>query len=167
MTEVKDVPEKEIPEKTVRKAAVRRDSKPLIALSVAVGGLLLWNAWLTRQTFDLQASDAPFVKVQLQGLIGEYIQAQARSSAPPERVMAETNAFTKILDETVQAYGKSGKIVMVSEAVADGPIPDVTDEVRKAVYSKIALPQAQAGNPVEDKMRAYLAQNGVNGGGAR
>ena len=56
-----------------------------------VGGLVaagLWGAWVTKNV--LAAGDLPpMAKVQLAGLVGEYVQAQARSATPPEQVTAE------------------------------------------------------------------------------
>ncbi len=135
--------------------------------AAVMGGLLLWNAWLTRQTFDLQAAGSPFVKVQLQRIVGDYVQAQARSSKAPERVAAETELFMKTLDASVAQLGQEGKIVVVSEAVVGGNVPDVTDALREVVYSKVPQPKAATAGSVEDQMRAYLSQNGASNGTGR
>ena len=54
----------------------------LVAALVAAG---LWGAWVTKSV--LGGHDMPAIaKVQLSGIVGEYVQAQARSETPPEQV---------------------------------------------------------------------------------
>ncbi|HUD94869.1 TrbI F-type domain-containing protein, partial [Sphingobium sp.] len=45
----------------------------------ALVGLVCWGAWVTQSLVDGNRERDRFVKLQLQGLIAEYLQAQARS----------------------------------------------------------------------------------------
>jgi hypothetical protein len=131
---------------------------------VAGVATLAWGAWMTRSVMDLQAAGhSRFVKVQLQGLIGEYIRAQARSATPPEKVSAETSAFMGELDKVVKGLSSDGKIVLINEAIVAGDVPDVTDAVRREVYSRIPPPRAAAPQDVESAMRSYLMGAGAPG----
>jgi hypothetical protein len=119
---------------------------------VLVGGLVaagLWGAWVTK---NLMAGDAipPIARVQLSAIVGEYVQAQARSATPPEQVTAETRAFMAEIQRNLEARGASGQIVLVGEAVLAGNIPDITASLRKEVYSKVRMPQPAAPNPDQD-----------------
>lgn len=135
-----------------------------VALVLALLAALVWGAWVTKTVTGLKSAGQPFVKVQLQGVIGEYIRAQSRTGTPPERVSAETTAFMKALDDTVKTLSAGGKVVLVNEAVVGGDVPDVTADVRRAVYAKVPMPRIAAANDVEAKMQAYLSQTGGGGG---
>lgn len=108
----------------------------------------LWGAWVTR---ELVSKDevAPMARIQLSSLVGEYVQAQARSATPPDQVTAETKAFMAEVEHNLKARGQSGQIILVGEAVLAGDVPDITAEVRKQVFAKVRMPQpapAQAAN---------------------
>lgn len=125
-----------------------------------VGGLVaagLWGAWVTKNmliTTDLP----PMAKVQLAGVVGEYVQAQARSATPPEQVTAETKAFMAAIQRSLEARGQRGQIVLVGEAVLAGNVPDITAELRREVYAKVRMPQAAAApRDVMGAMRAAMA----------
>jgi hypothetical protein len=130
-----------------------------------VGALVvagLWGAWVTKRV--LGAGDTPTIaKVQLAGIVGEYVQAQARSATPPEQVTAETRAFMGEVQKNLERRGASGQIVLVGEAVLAGNVSDITAEVRREVYGHVKMPQpanASAGH-VMGAMRA--AMNGQGG----
>ncbi|VWX49838.1 TrbI F-type domain-containing protein [Novosphingobium sp. 9U] len=136
---------------------------PTQILLVAAGvATLAWGAWMTRSVMDLEGvGETKFVKVQLQGLVGEYIRAQARSATPPEKISAETSAFMGELDKVVKGVSSDGKIVLINEAIVAGDVPDVTDAVRRAVYSTVAMPRAAPRQDVESAMRNYLLGAGA------
>ena len=126
-----------------------------------VGGLVaagLWGAWVTKK---LMADDAipPIARVQLSAIVGEYVQAQARSATPPEQVTAETRAFMAEIQRNLEARGASGQIVLVGEAVLAGNVPDITASLRKEVYTKVRMPQPAAlgANDVMGAMRSAMA----------
>lgn len=116
-----------------------------------VGGLVaagLWGAWVTKK---LMADDAipPIARVQLSAIVGEYVQAQARSATPPDQVTAETRAFMAEIQRNLETRGASGQIVLVGEAVLAGNVPDITASLRKEVYTKVRMPQPASLNPNE------------------
>lgn len=131
----------------------------LVGALVAAG---LWGAWVTKNV--LGAGDRPAIaKVQLSGIVGEYVQAQARSATPPEQVTTETRAFMGEVQKNLERRGASGQIVLVGEAVLAGNVPDITAEVRREVYAKVKMPQPAAAS-ASDVMGAMRAA--MNGQGA-
>lgn len=136
---------------------------PLAAVG-AVVSVGLWGAWVTKEL--LHGSDMPpIAKVQLQSMVGEYVQAQARSTTPPDQVTAETKAFMTEIQNNLVARGKRGQIVLVAEAVVSENIPDITGELKKEVFAKVKMPaQAAVGqNDVMGAMRQAMAQPGGPG----
>lgn len=129
----------------------------------ALVGAVSWGAWVTKNIVDPAQDQGQFVKLQLQGVITEYLQAQARSGSDERSAAAATTAFMGELDKAVASLGKSGKVVLVNEAVIGGDMPDVTEEVKKAVYAKVPMPRVAAA-PVQQDMQAYLAANGTTTG---
>src|SRR3546814_4847192 len=89
-------------------------------------------------------------------MVGEYVQAQARSASPPAQDEAEMRKFMASLDDELQRRGSSGQIVLVGEAVLTKNVPDITDELKEAVYAwGVARPkQASA---LELQQREQLA----------
>jgi hypothetical protein len=131
----------------------------LVAALVAAG---LWGAWVTKNV--LGAGDRPAIaKVQLSGIVGEYVQAQARSATPPEQVTTETRAFMGEVQKNLERRGASGQIVLVGEAVLAGNVPDITAEVRREVYTHVKMPQpaATSAGDVMGAMRAAMGGQGV------
>lgn len=125
-----------------------------------VGGLVaagLWGAWVTKNVLT-SAGLPPMAKVQLAGVVGEYVQAQARSATPPEQVTAETRAFMAEIQRNLEVRGQRGQIVLVGEAVLAGNVPDITADLRREVYAKVRMPQAAAATgDVMGAMRAAMA----------
>ena len=131
----------------------------LVAALVAAG---LWGAWVTKNV--LGAGDRPAIaKVQLSGIVGEYVQAQARSATPPEQVTTETRAFMGEVQKNLERRGASGQIVLVGEAVLAGNVPDITAEVRREVYGHVKMPQAAnaSAGEVMGAMRAAMGGQGA------
>lgn len=131
----------------------------LVGALVAAG---LWGAWVTKNV--LGAGDRPAIaKVQLSGIVGEYVQAQARSATPPEQVTTETRAFMGEVQKNLEHRGASGQIVLVGEAVLAGNVPDITAEVRREVYAKVKMPQAAnaSAGEVMGAMRAAMSGQGA------
>ena len=126
-----------------------------------VGGLVaagLWGAWVTKNLMAEEGT-APMARVQLSAIVGEYVQAQARSATPPEQVTAETRAFMAEIQRNLEARGSKGQIVLVGEAVLAGNVPDITASLRKEVYTKVRMPQPATlgANDVMGAMRSAMA----------
>jgi hypothetical protein len=102
-------------------------------IGVAIVVALVWAMWVTRAI----TAEKPqrIVKVELSKIVGEYVQAQARSATPPDQVQAQMRTFLASVDAEVQRHGANGEIVMVGEAVLTKGVPDITADVAKAVYA--------------------------------
>ncbi|MBL4641278.1 MAG: TrbI F-type domain-containing protein [Verrucomicrobiales bacterium] len=165
------------------KAAARRPSRNFAGLSpreiiifAAAIALFIWGAWVTKNLVADEGGRQDFVQLQLQGIIGEYLQAQARSSSDEQTAAKETAVFMAALDQTVDGLSKAGKVVLVHEAIIGGDVPDVTESVKAAVYAKVPRPQpAQASlnaqqsqsARVQNEMQAFMASNGGGQGGVQ
>lgn len=120
---------------------------PPWAFAVMAGAvaLLLWGAWVTKAIVTPPAA-VPMASVRLEQLVGEYVQAQARSTASPEIVTQQIQMFMAALGEELEARGQDGTTVLVGEAVLSQNVPDITADVRKAIYARVPMPVA--GPPV-------------------
>lgn len=159
-----EVPGAAAPAETKQAAPARRKVRGVglphvIAVSALIAALC-WGAWVTKSVAGGDAPQGQLVKLQLQGVITEYLQAQARSSADERTAAAETARFMAELDTAVAKLGESGRIVLVNEAVIGGSVPDITEEVKRQVYSKVPMPKIVSVPPVQAGMQAYLDANG-------
>ena len=138
---------------------------PVAAVSglVAVG---LWGAWVTRE-LTTQADRPSIARIQLSSMVGDYVQAQARSATPPDQVTAETRAFMAEIERNLKARGAKGQIVLVGEAVLAGDVPDITAEVRRQVFAKVRMPQPapQAAQSVMGAVQQAMADPRLAGQG--
>lgn len=132
-----------------------------VLLVGALIGVTCWGAWVTKSLVAPPDSKGEFVKLQLQGVMTEYLQAQARSGSDDQTAAAATTRFMAELDKTIADIAKSGHVVLVNEAVIGGDIPDITQQVKQAVYSKVPMPRVAAATPVQQDMQAYLSANGT------
>jgi hypothetical protein len=136
---------------------------PVAAMSALVG-VGLWGAWVTRELST--ATDSPqMARIQLSTMVGEYVQAQARSATPPDQVTAETKAFMAEIERNLKARGAKGQIVLVGEAVLAGDVPDITAEVRHQVFTRVRMPQPapQAAQSVMGAMQQAMADPSLAG----
>lgn len=143
---------------------------PVAAVSALVCAGL-WGAWVTR---ELVSKDqlAPMARIQLSSVVGEYVQAQARSATPPDQVTAETKAFMAEVEGNLKARGQKGQIILVGEAVLAGDVPDITAEVRKQVFAKVRMPQPVPAANVMGAMQQAMSDPSLlpaagNGNGPR
>ena len=113
------------------------------ATMAAVVVALLWGAWVTK-TLMMPPAAVPMASVRLDQLVGEYVQAQARIASPPEVVTQQTQAFMAALGNELKRRGQSGTTVLVGEAVLSQNVPDITPDVRKAVYARVPMPAIAA-----------------------
>lgn len=112
---------------------------------------------MTKNVLD-DAKLPPMARVQMSQIVGEYVQAQARSSSTPEAVTVETKAFMGEIEKNSKARGARGQIVLVGEAVLTENVPDITNELRAEIYKKVKRPEvAAAQNDVMGSMRAVMA----------
>lgn len=106
-----------------------------LGLGVLLIAMLLWGAWATRTLLALQSREV--VTVELSGLIGAFVEAEARSGADPEASQRRVAAYLQAIDASVDALGRNGRTVLVGEAVLAGPARDMTPIVRADVARRM------------------------------
>lgn len=121
---------------------------------------LVWAMWVTK----VVTAEKPqhIVKADLSRIVGEYVQAQARSATPPDQVQAQMRTFMASLDTELQRRGAAGQVVLVGEAVLSKSVPDITADVARAVYAsgvKTPVPAtpAQMGSMMQGRAPAAPA----------
>ncbi|MDM4770899.1 TrbI F-type domain-containing protein [Solimonas sp. SE-A11] len=91
-----------------------------VALIVAIGGRLI-------------SPPPQFITVQVEQLLAEHIQAQAKQEATAEQRLQAAEAFARRLDSALgEAAQRHGAIILASGAVVRGAV-DVTPEMRAAL----------------------------------
>lgn len=110
------------------------------AVSTAVLGLSLtvstvWGVWATRTLLALEKRQV--VTVQLSRIMGDFVQAEARSGRPAEQTRGEVEAYLKAVQASVEHLGQNGRTVLVAEAVVAGGVPDMTETVRADVARRM------------------------------
>lgn len=126
-----------------RPAPARIEGLPPITWAFAAIAvvMLLWAAWVTKH-IAAAPPQIPMASVRLEALVTEYVQAQSHSNGTPEAVTQQTGRFMAAIEEELKRIGANGTTVLVGEAVLSKNVPDITDQVRKAVYAKVPLPAA-------------------------
>ncbi|WP_353229340.1 TrbI F-type domain-containing protein [Novosphingobium sp.] len=110
------------------------------AVSAAVLGLSLtvsavWGVWATRTLLALEKRQV--VTVQLSRIMGDFVEAEARSGRPAEQTRGEVEAYLKAVQASVERLGQGGRTVLVAEAVVAGGVPDMTETVRADVARRM------------------------------
>ncbi|KUR74231.1 TrbI F-type domain-containing protein [Novosphingobium sp. Fuku2-ISO-50] len=111
------------------------------------GACLLWGSWTTHKLLGLEQRVTTTRKVALADLVREYVQAEARSGAAPDQVTAETGAYLKALNLAVARHAAQGEVLLLSNAVVAGDVPDITATIRDETYASLAKPQGGAAVP--------------------
>ena len=112
---------------------------------VLAGSMLastLWGAWATHEIVTLQRREV--VTVQLSRIMGDFVEAEARSGRPAEETQARVAVYLKAVEESVSVLGKDGRTVLVAEAVVAGGVPDLTERVRADVARRLGEPGASS-----------------------
>ena len=123
-----------------RRASFAGFTRSQILMGLVVLAALVWGMWVTKELFAPRQDR--IVSARLSSIVGEYVQAQARSASPPAQVEAEMRRFMASLDTELQRRSAGGQIVLVGEAVLTKNVPDITDNLRQAVYaSGVARPK--------------------------
>lgn len=105
----------------------------------------LWGAWATKEIVALERREV--VTVQLSRIMGDFVEAEARSGRPAEDTQARVAAYLKAVEASVQALGKDGRTVLVAEAVVSGGVPDLTEQVRADVARRLGAAGAASHDP--------------------
>lgn len=106
-----------------------------LGLGVLLLAALLWGAWTTRILLALEKREV--VTVELSGLIGAFVEAEARSGADPQASQRRVAAYLQAIDASVDALGQKGRTVLVGEAVLAGQARDMTPIVRADVVRRM------------------------------
>lgn len=106
-----------------------------LALSASLLTTTLWGAWATDKLLTLEKREV--VTVQLSRIMGDFVEAEARSGRPPEAMKARVETYLKAVEASVAKLGQSGRTVLVAEAVVAGSVPDLTGEVRADVARRM------------------------------
>ncbi|TCP66181.1 TrbI F-type domain-containing protein [Sphingomonas sp. PP-CE-1G-424] len=143
-----------------RKTAFAGYTAAQLLIAAALVLALVWAMWVTK----LVMAEMPqhIVKADLSRIVGEYVQAQARSATPPDQVQAQMRTFMASLDTELQRRGAAGQVVLVGEAVLSKSVPDITADVARAVYAsgvKAPMPAtpAQMGSMMQGQVPAAPA----------
>jgi hypothetical protein len=127
-----------------------------ILLAMLLMGALIWGMWVTKTLITPKQDH--IVSARLSSLVGEYVQAQARSASPPAQVEAEMRRFMASLDTELQRRSAGGQIVLVGEAVLTKNVPDITDRLRQAVYaSGVTQPRQASGAELQRLEQQLMA----------
>lgn len=94
---------------------------------------LVWGMWVTKLL--IAPPQDQIVSARLSAIVGDYVQAQARAASPPAQVEAEMRKFMASLDQELQNRSTRGQIVLVGEAVLTKNVPDITENLKNAVYA--------------------------------
>lgn len=106
-----------------------------ILLALALIGAALWGVWATDKLRALEKRE--LVTVQLSGIMGAFVEAEARSGRSPEEMQARVQAYLQAVEASVARLGREGRTVLIAEAVVAGSVPDLTDEVRADVARRM------------------------------
>ena len=127
-----------------------------LVTGILVLAAAIWPMWVTKQL--IKPHQDQIVSARLSGIVGEYVQAQARSAAPPGEVEAEMRRFMATLDQELQRRSAKGQVVLVGEAVLTKNVPDITADIKKAVYaSGIQFPRAASAQELQLLQQQQLA----------
>jgi hypothetical protein len=103
------------------------------------------------------------------------VRTEARGDTPPDQIGPRMAQFMKVLDATIAHHARDGQIVLVSEAVVGGSVPDITGDIAREVRAILPASQPAPASPrladpaghdreagdVETRMRDYLLHEGA------
>ena len=113
-----------------------------IALALSMVGSTLWGLWATDKLLALEKREV--VTVQLSGIMGDFVEAEARAGRTPEETRQRVQAYLKAVEASVAQLSREGRTVLVAEAVVAGSTPDLTEAVRADVARRMgASPDAR------------------------
>ena len=96
-----------------------------IALALSMVGSTLWGLWATDKLLALEKREV--VTVQLSGIMGDFVEAEARAGRTPEETRQRVQTYLKAVEASVDRLAHEGRTVLVAEAVVAGSTPDLTE----------------------------------------
>lgn len=113
-----------------------------ITLALSMVSSTLWGLWATDKLLALEKREV--VTVQLSGIMGDFVEAEARAGRSPEETRQRVQAYLKAVEASVGQLSREGRTVLVAEAVVAGSTPDLTEAVRADVARRMgASPDAR------------------------
>ena len=110
--------------------------RPLpLLLAASMAAPVAWGAWVTHKLIVLEHRG--IVTVRLAGMMGDFVGAEAHAGHTPEETRARIEAYLRAVQASVDAMGRDGRTVLVSEAVVAGAAPDMTEAVRADVARRM------------------------------
>ncbi len=108
-----------------------------IAAGIAAGivGAGAWGVWTTQHLLAVEKREV--VTVQLARIMGDFVEAEARSGRSRDETRRRVEIYLKAVDASVQNLGREGRTVLVAEAVVAGSGHDMTDAVRRDVARRV------------------------------
>lgn len=106
-----------------------------IAATAALLGALGWAGWTTRTLIEVR--ERQVVSVQLSRLMKDYVETEARGRETPQAMRAGVAAYLTAVEASVAALARSGRTVLVAEAVVSGGGKDMTEAVRADVAARM------------------------------
>ena len=114
----------------------------VITLALSMIGSTLWGLWATDKLLALEKREV--VTVQLSGIMGDFVEAEARAGRSPEETRQRVQAYLKAVEASVDRLAHEGRTVLVAEAVVAGSTPDLTEAVRADVARRMGtVPDAR------------------------
>lgn len=110
-------------------------SPTAILLALSMLGSTLWGVWATGKLLALEKRE--LVTVQLSGLMGEFVEAEARSGRSPEEMQARVRSYLEAVETSVAHLRRDGRTVLIAEAVVAGSAPDLTGDVRADIARRM------------------------------
>ena len=110
-------------------------SPTAIMLALCMVGSTLWGVWATDKLLALEKRE--LVTVQLSGLMGEFVEAEARSGRSPEEMQARVRTYLQAVEASVAQLRREGRTVLIAEAVVAGSARDLTAQVRADVARRM------------------------------
>ena len=107
----------------------------VITLALSMIGSTLWGLWATDKLLALEKREV--VTVQLSGIMGDFVEAEARAGRSPEETRQRVQTYLKAVEASVDRLAHEGRTVLVAEAVVAGSTPDLTEAVRADVARRM------------------------------
>jgi hypothetical protein len=135
-----------------------------IALSLGGTAALIWGAWVTQELVSRPKTG--IVKVNLAGLVQDYMVAASHSNWTQDQIKTQTQAFTSAVDEEIGRISADGTTVLMTEAVLSKSVHDATPEIRDAVQKRVAWPVANPNAvPLQPRADSHTPPTDIGAGG--
>lgn len=113
---------------------------------LALSNVFLWTK------VNAASPATEILSVGVRQLTQEYMAQLALSNLTPEEVALRTEVYLTVMQDTLKKAGEEEKVILIArEAVLGGRVPDVTEDVNKAVQRAMEATLANRGRAVPAK----------------